>query len=119
MELLEKFFKKEEKKHNLGVCIPDKAKGKKAEAEEAPEGRGFAVSGVFHVHDSIMVQGTPAAGTIRVNDKLCIAGQELKVRDIQVGRKDTEAIEEGQQGALFLVSEGKAPIIKAGDLLEF
>ena len=121
MGIFDKVFKKEEeKKHTLGVCIPDKSKEKMAQKEEQVDGRGFLVSGIFHVHDSIMVQGKAVYGSVKINDRLSLANTSLLVKDIQVERKDVELLEEEQTGALFLTTDdGKAPIIKAGDLLEF
>lgn len=120
MGMFDNVFKKEEKKHTLGVCIPDKSREKKVIAEEEHvEGRGFLVSGVFHVHDSFMAQGKAVHGPIRKNHKLSLLGTTLTIKEIQVERKETEILEEGQKGALFLTTDdGKAPIIKAGDLLE-
>ena len=113
--------KKQEKKHTLGVCIPDASKKKIQEkANELPTGYGFVVSGIFHVQDSLMVQGTATCGTIKIKDKAKIGESKLVVKSIQVEGKDAKKLEHGQRGALFLIAEkGKAPIIKAGDVLEF
>ncbi len=123
VDLLNKILpKKQPKEHTLGVCIPDASKrniAKKAE-EQQPSGYGFLVSGIFHVQDSIMIKGTALSGTIKQNDKTSFNGLNFEVESIQLDNKDVESLENGQKGALFLKpKDGKFPIIKAGDMLEF
>jgi len=115
------FHKESKKKHSLGVCIPDSSRAKKEEKAEiaAAVGKIFKVEGVFHVHDSIMVKGK-ASAKIEKKDKASFQGMKLVVKDVQVGSKNAEYLEEGQAGALFLRAEnGKNPIIKIDDVLKF
>ena len=120
-----------EKKRPLGVCIPDSTKTKieaeqlQREKEEAERktheffGTGFAVSGIFHFHDSLMVQGTAFGVKIRKNDKILLQGIRLIVKDVQVENKSAGSINPGQKGALFIKAEkGHFPIIRIGDVLE-
>ena len=115
-------MQKEEKKgHSLGVCIPDASRAKKElMAEEIiPASHSFSVSGIFHVHDSLMVKGI-SGGSIRKKDKANFNGKKFEVKSIQIENRETESIEEGQKGALFLkATKGKLPNIKIGDELEF
>jgi len=117
------FQKEQKKKHNLGVCIPDSSKSRRRVQEKEPEistEKGFVVSGLFHVQDSLMVKGTAWLGNIKKKDKTTFGGIKLAVRDIQVENKDAEMILQGQNGALFLKAvKGKFPNIKIGDTLEF
>ncbi len=123
MGLLQQLWQKSEsKKHSLGICIPDASKSKReaiVKEEGIAAGRGFIVLGIFHVHDSLMVQGE-AWATIRKKDNVRLKGKKIAVHDIQVEGKSTGLIKEGQMGALFLKSEnGKQPIIRIGDTLLF
>jgi len=121
LRLFQELFQKDKKKHDLGVCIPDVSRAKKGlETEEiVPASHGFAVTGIFHVHDSLMVKGI-AGGSIRKKSKAKFRGQKFEVKSIQIENKETDLIEEGQKGALFLkASKGKFPNIKIGDELEF
>ncbi len=123
MGLLQQLWQKSEgKRHSLGICIPDASRGKRearVKEEAIAGGRGFIVLGIFHVHDSLMVQGE-AYATIRKKDKVGLKGKKLVVHDIQVEGKSTGLIKEGQMGALFLKAEkGKQPIIRIGDTLLF
>jgi len=117
------FEKEEKKKHSLGVCIPDAGKRKKGsvEEEEMPRpGRAFLVKGIFHVQDSIMLQGRPLGGSLEKGAKVEAQGLKFSVKDVQVDGKSVDKMGEGQKGALFLKPEDSAfPIIKIGDLLEF
>jgi len=119
--LLQQIFQADErKKHNLGVCIPDSSK-RDAGEEETGVGcqQGFIVTGIFHVHDSLMVKGK-ACKTIKKNGKVKFHGKTLIVRDVQSGEKNSDCLAVGETGALFLKTEkGKHPIIKIGDVLEF
>ncbi len=117
------FGKEEKKKHNLGVCIPDASRKKRRAKDEAgPEAKdkAFRVSGIFHVHESLMVQGHAIGATIKPKDKIRLGEAELVVTDVQINKASTERLEPGEQGALFLRSlKGKFPIIRIGDVLEF
>ena len=121
MRLFQELFQKEKKRHDLGVCIPDASRAKKElKAEQiVPTSHCFLVTGIFHVHDSLMVKGM-AGGSIRKKDKAKFNSQKFEVEGIQIENKETDSIEEGQKGALFLkASKGKLPNIKIGDELEF
>ncbi|MFA4855487.1 MAG: hypothetical protein WC634_02785 [archaeon] len=134
MGILGSLFKKQgEEKEKLGVCIPNASKTKmqeKAEAEEEPfpqaaeeeellPAKGFLVTGIFHVQNVLMVQGT-AGCKIKKKDKTKFGGATLVVKDVQVAKQSAGSIQPGQKGALFLRAEnGKFPIIKQGDELEF
>lgn len=121
MKLFQEIFQKEKKKHDLGVCIPDANRRKKElKAEKViPASHSFIVSGLFHVHDSLMIKGM-SGGTIRKKDKAKFNSQKFEVTGIQIENKETDLIEKGQTGALFLdTSKGKIPNIKIGDELEF
>ena len=122
MSLLQQFWQKSEsKRHSLGICIPDASRNKReARAEEVVAGgRGFNVSGIFHVHDSLMLQGT-AFGSIKKKDKAKFKGKILVVEEVQVGNETTDLIDDRKKGALFLKPEkGKFPVIRIGDTLEF
>lgn len=116
------FQKSRKSKHGLGVCIPDARKKsiKDSRPGEDVIGRGFNVTGIFHVHGSLMLQGTPNGGAISKKSKLSAKRAKLLVKDIQVENKSVELLGEGQSGALFLKPEkGKFPSIKIGDLLNF
>ncbi len=121
MRVFQELFQKEKKKHDLGVCIPDASRARKElRAEEVvPTSHSFIVSGIFHVHDSLMIKGM-SGGTIRKKDKAKFNSQKFEVKGIQIENRETDLIEEGQKGALFLnTSKGKLPNIKIGDELEF
>lgn len=120
-----------EKKKPLGICIPETAKTKieaeqiQREKEEKEKkaseifGAGFFVEGIFHFHDSLMVQGTAAGIRVKKNDRILLQGIRLIVKDVQVENRSAGSINPGQKGALFLKAEkGHFPIIRIGDLLE-
>ena len=121
MKLIQELFQKDKKKHDLGVCIPDASRAKKElmADEIVPASHSFVVSGLFHVHDSLMVKGM-SGGTIRKKNKAKFNGKSFEVKSIQIENRETDLIEEGQKGALFLKArKGKLPNIKIGDELEF
>ena len=112
-----------EKKHSLGVCIPDSRKEKVEETVEEQkqfEGKAFEVTGIFHVQESLMVQGKALGGAIRKKDSVSIGGAKFIVKDIQTSKGSVDSISEGEKGALFLKAKtGKFGIIRTGDILEF
>ncbi len=121
MKVFHEIFQKEKKRHDLGVCIPDASRARKElRADEViPASHSFIVSGLFHVHDSLMIKGM-SGGTIRKKDKATFNSQKFEVKGIQIENKETDLIEEGQKGVLFLdASKGKLPNIKIGDEFEF
>jgi len=121
LKLFQELFQKEKKKHDLGVCIPNASRARRGFAAEeiVPTSHCFVVSGIFHVHDSLMVKGM-AGGSIREKNKAKFGGKKFEVKGIQIENRETDLIEEGQKGALFLkASKGKFPNIKIGDELEF
>ena len=112
----------QEKKHSLGVCIPDSRKEKAKDETGQPlrEGSSFTVSGIFHVQDSLMLQGTMSGGVAKKKDKISFGQAKLVIKDLQVGNRSVETITPGETGAMFLKPEkGKFPIIRIGDVLEF
>lgn len=123
MGLIQIFQK--EKKHSLGVCIPDVRKraleGKDdMAAEKLGAGAGFRVSGIFQVQDTLMAKGILFKGALKKNAKLEFGDVKMTVEEIQVNGKTCDTITVGEKGALFLKPEkGKSPIIKIDDIIEF
>jgi len=123
------------KKEPLGVCIPDHAakkrpKGPKEEETElrATESeitessqKGFVVEGIFHVLDSLMVQGTANGVSIKKRMVTDLGGTKLTVVDILMGQKKVGSLNSGDSGALFLKAnnKGKNPFLRTGDVLKF
>ncbi len=134
MEILQRLFEKD-KKRSLGVCIPEASKRKAMEVElkekkkvkdeivtiaETPMmGNAFQVTGVFHVQDSLMLQGIVASGVISKKAKTKVQATQLRIIDLQLGSKSPNAMVKGEHGAIFVRAEGRFPMIKVGDLLEF
>ncbi len=135
MRVLQGLFEKERKKHNLGICIPEASKRKAMEerlqrkkmvrgeigsSPNVARGGSFQVTGIFHVHESLMLQGVVLEGSINKKDVTSFQGVKLRVTDIQAGRKSSISLQEDGQGAIFLKAEkGKFPIIRSGDVLLF
>ncbi|MDP2974257.1 MAG: hypothetical protein Q8N60_04355 [Candidatus Diapherotrites archaeon] len=134
MEILQRLFEKD-KKRGLGVCIPEASKRKAMETElkenkkvkdeivtivETHMGNAFQVTGVFHVQDSLMLQGFVASGVISKKAKTKMQEAQLRVIDLQSGSKSPNAMVKGEHGAIFVRAEkGRFPMIKVGDMLEF
>jgi len=132
---VQSIFQRERKAHSLGVCIPEAGKRKAMEAQlrrkkkvrdeigsaEGFEASGaFEVTGIFHVYDSLMLQGTVLYGAINKKSATTFRGIKLRVIDLQTTGKTPTTFVEGEQGAIFLRAEkGKYPIIKSGDVIEF
>jgi len=109
---------RQERKKDLGVCVPEAHGHSQAKLEEpiAFE-NAFRVSGVFAVKDSIMIQGKMLQGMIKARQEICFNGKKIKVKELSVSGKTTKKMEQGQHGALFLKTKS-LPIIKAEDVLE-
>ncbi len=134
MEILQRLFEKD-KKRSLGVCIPEASKRKAMETElkekkkvkdeivtivETHMGNAFQVTGVFHVQDSLMLQGFVASGVISKKAKTKVREMQLRIIDLQSGSKSPHAMVKGEHGAIFVHAEkGRFPMIKVGDMLEF
>jgi len=118
------------KKKDLGICIPDHAAKKRhdepkeeetePEITESPQ-KGFVVEGIFHVLDSLMVQGTANGVSIKKRMATDFGGAKLTVVDIQMGQKKVGSLNSGDSGALFLKAnnKGKNPFLRTGDVLKF
>ena len=120
MGLLEILNKPKEKK-SLGVCIPDahrRRQGIDIPEETISEPNAFRITGVFAVHDSIMLQGKMVQGGLDIGKEINFKGSRLKVKDILVQRESVQRIEEGESGAIFLNAK-TLPILRAEDLIEF
>ncbi len=135
MGVLQSLFEKEKKAHSLGICIPEAGKRKamqeqlkrrkmvrdEIESVEGAAAKGaFEVTGLFHVHDCLMLQGSVLEGAISKKSSAVFKGIRLKVADVQTSGKVKSALAEGEQGAVFVKTEkGRYPIIRIGDVIEF
>ncbi|MDP6670912.1 MAG: hypothetical protein QGI60_03790 [archaeon] len=113
-------LRKPEPKKKLGICVPDHARmaREKAQAAIVSTPNGFLVSGLFAVHDSIMVQGEMVEGTAKAGIEIDCGGKNMTVTDVFVDNRPSNKIEKGDRGALF-IKASSLPLVKAGDILEF
>jgi hypothetical protein len=128
MGFLQGLLNPEPQKKQPGVCIPDAAakkarkKAKEEEERQPPEpvieGSGFVVSGLFHIQDTVMIQGTAHGRAVRAKSEGTIKGKKVRVKEILMGSAAVKELQPGQHGALF-VSAKELPIIKSGDLIKF
>lgn len=134
MRVLQGLFERDRKKHSLGICIPEATKRKTMEESlhkrkmvrgeigtgSTPGSGSFQVTGIFHVHESLMVQGIVVEGAISKKGSTSFGGVKLKVIDLQLGGKSPGMLQEDDEGAIFFKAEkGKHPMLKVGDIIEF
>ena len=109
---------------SLGVCIPDAHRKRLGEkiTELQPEingtGSAFMVTGVFHVRNELTLQGKMLQGKAKAGSIVELLGKSMKLSSVSVGSRPAEALEEGENGVLFLNAKS-CPILKAGDVIEF
>ena len=138
MSLLKSIFK-EEKKHMLGVCIPEharqkqedlnleikktieretheEAKTKKKKPSTAIKG-AFRTQGIYRSGDTVMLKGKVERGVISKKMKSEFKMKKFNLRELQKKGEMVKTLKENEEGAIYLDS---LPVsIKMGDLLEF
>ncbi len=134
---------KEEKKHTMGVCIPEHARDKQqnrnakirkaisdkefetekaARIEVTKKKSGgvkgaFRVSGIYQLAGSVMLSGTVERGFISDKMKSEFLGKRLNAKEVNIKHKPVKKIHEGEEGAIFV---DKIIIgLKTGDIIEF